>query len=338
MKFINRNGILYVSINGIRKSTKLSYSQKNIKKFKSFYEDDEFFNKFNVKKIVPTVVELCEQLLEEKEKELKRNSYASYLSLLHCRIVPYFGNKYVTEIKPLDVYEWYKTFNDLSTLATCDAILKPTFERAIIKGYIQTTPFILKRPKLKSNYKINPFSFEEANIIILNATDRLRNLFGVSFYTGMRTGEVLGLKWSCVDFINYTITINNQRTLGQDDTPKTISSNRVIDMLPQCEKFLHEQNKITGSNDYVFLNKKNKPYNSSISLQADWKLLLFELDIPYRSIYQTRHSFASNMLSNGENDLWVSQMLGHKSLNVTLAKYSKYIKRIGIRKSTFLDK
>ena len=56
MTFYNRNDILYVSINGIRKSTKLKYSKENIKKFKSYYEDEEFYNKFNIIKTTPTVL------------------------------------------------------------------------------------------------------------------------------------------------------------------------------------------------------------------------------------------------------------------------------------------
>ena len=43
------------------------------------------------------------------------------------------------------------------------------------------------------------------------------------------------------------------------------------------------------------------------------------------------------MISNGENTMWVSQMLGHKTLNTTLLKYSKYIKKVGVRKYTYLD-
>ena len=55
MTFFNRDGVLYVSINGIRKSTKLKYSKQNIKKFQSYYEDEEFFHNFNIKTTVPTI-------------------------------------------------------------------------------------------------------------------------------------------------------------------------------------------------------------------------------------------------------------------------------------------
>ncbi len=337
MTFSNRNGVLYVSINGIRKSTKLKYSKQNIKKFQSFYEDEEFFNNFNIKKSVPTVLSLCNEVLNDKEKDLKNNSYRSYSALLNSRIAPYFKNKLVTEIKPLDVYNWFNTFQDSSTLNTCFTIVKFAFEKAIINGYIFSTPFIIKRPKLKSNYQINPFTFDEAQIIIDNAPGHFKNLIAVLFYTGMRTGEALGLKWNKINFDDFTITIDNQITRGQEDTPKTKSSLRTIDMIKQCEFYLMEQKQLNLESDFVFLNSNNKPFTSSSSLHYCWFELLNKLNIEYRSIYQTRHSFASNMISNGENTFWVSQMLGHKSLNITLTKYSKYIKKQGIRKNTYLD-
>ncbi|PRM87071.1 tyrosine-type recombinase/integrase [Aliarcobacter cryaerophilus] len=120
--------------------------------------------------------------------------------------------------------------------------------------------------------------------------------------------------------------------------PKTKSSIRVIDMLPQCEFFLREQRKITGLSQNVFLRASGKIFSHSGDLAKGWHKLLKSLNLEKRSIYQTRHTFASNMLSNKEEPLWVSQMLGHKNLNITLEKYTKYLKveKTG-RKTTFLD-
>lgn len=338
MTFTNRNGVLYVSINGVRKSTKLKYSKQNKKKFESYYQDEEFFNNFSIKKDIPFVLDFVDEYLNEKEKEIKRNSFRSYLALYNSRIEPYFKDKLIIDIKPIDVHTWYKTFKDRSTLNTCNSILKYSFERAILKAYISSSPFIIKRPKLISSYEMNPFSFNEANLIINNAPGKIKNLIGVAFYTGMRTGEVLGLKWANIDFDRFQIKIDSQMTGGFEDTPKTKSSFRFIDMLPQCEYYLKEQFKITSSSDYLFLNDSNKPFSSSSVLQQLWIKTLEKSNILHRSIYQTRHSFASNMLSNGENPLWVSQMLGHKSLNITLSKYSKFIRSNEARKITYLDK
>ena len=221
---------------------------------------------------------------------------------------------------------------------SCNTILKYSFEKAILKGYISNTPFLIKRPKLISSYEMNPFSFDEAKIVINSAPDKLKNLIAVLFYTGMRTGEALGLKWENINFDNFSIKIDSQMTGGFEDTPKTKSSNRFIDMLPQCEYYLKQQFQISNKEKYVFLNDSNKPFSSSSVLQQIWSKILIKSNVANRSIYQTRHSFASNMLSNGENPLWVSQMLGHKSLNITLEKYSKFIKSNESRKHTYLDK
>ncbi|MDY0051249.1 MAG: tyrosine-type recombinase/integrase [Aliarcobacter sp.] len=339
MTFINRNGMLYVSINGTRKSTKLKYSKQNIKKFQSYYEDEEFFNNFNIKKDVPTLLQMCDLVLLEKETTIKVNSYRAYDILYNSRIKPYFKNMIVSDITPAVIYDFYKTFKDKSTLTTVTAILKFAFEKAIIKGYISSSPLIISKPKLKSNYKINPFTYDEANIIINSApSDTLKNLIGVAFYTGMRTGEILALKWENLNFENYTITVNCQMSFGYQNSTKTNSSNRIIDMISKTEYYLKEQFKITRSYEFVFLKSDNKPYHNSSSLYYIWKTLINSLNFDYRSFYQTRHTFASNMLSNGENALWVSQMLGHKSLDITLSKYSKYLKKDTTkRKITYLD-
>ena len=337
MTFTNRNGILYVSIQGVRKSTKLPYSKDNIKLFQSYYKNQEFYNKFNLNKNIPTILYFIDDVLREKEKYLKRNSYRSYSALYNSRLEPYFKDILITDFKPIDVYTWFNTFHDNSALNTCYSILKTAFEKAIIQGYISSSPFIIKKPKYNSKYEINPFTYDEANLIINNSPALLKNLFGFAFYTGVRTGEALGLKWENVNFDNFTISINNQITLGKDDTPKNKSSIRTIDMIKKCEYYLREQFKITGSSEYVFLNSDNLPFYSRSFILVHWRNILNDLNLFYRGVYQTRHTFASNMISNGENPLWVSQMLGHKSLNTTLNKYSKYITKIGLRKYTYLD-
>jgi integrase len=109
-------------------------------------------------------------------------------------------------------------------------------------------------------------------------------------------------------------------------------------MLPQAEKFLKEQKKLTGLAEYVFISPiTEKHFIDSNSLNGHWKKLLLKSNFIHRGIYQLRHSFASNMLSNGEELLWVSSMLGHKSANITLEKYTKYMRKTRERKVTVFD-
>ena len=88
MKFYTRKGILYARINGKRVSTKLEDTLENRKLFESYTKNDKFFKKFDVNVNTPTIIELCEEVLEEKEMTLKATSLRAYLSLLIVELNP----------------------------------------------------------------------------------------------------------------------------------------------------------------------------------------------------------------------------------------------------------
>lgn len=334
MTFYNRSGMLYARINGKRVSTKLEYSKENIKLFKSYAKNDEFFNKFNVMQNIPTVIDLCKEVLQDKKDTLKRTSYTSYLSMLDSRIIPFFGKRKVTDIKPLDVLEFYKTFSDRSTLVTCEAILRPAFEKAVLGEIINQTPMRISKPKFKgSGYEINPFSKEELQKILDYNDDRLGNFIAISCFTGLRTGEMLGLRWCDVDFKNMTISINQQFTRCFLQTPKTKKSMSTIELPVEALPFFERQRYKTGLREYVFYSPKNKdPWKSSYYINTLFKEMLIKLDIPVRTIYQTRHTFASIRLTMGEKLEWVSYMMRHENTSITLKKYYKYIKELDIKR------
>ena len=110
---------------------------------------------------------------------------------------------------------------------------------------------------------------------------------------------------------------------------KTQSSLRYIDILLPLESKLKELKSINGNYDYLLLNQSKKPFYSHDVLNKRFKQLLKEIGIKERSIYNLRHTFASYMISNIQNGvdiLWVSKMLGHKDVSITLKVYAKFIK------------
>lgn len=70
MKTYNRNGKLYIRINGVRKSTGLDYTKENIKLATSYYGKDEFFNNFNITVSNKTIIDYCNDVIFEKSKKL----------------------------------------------------------------------------------------------------------------------------------------------------------------------------------------------------------------------------------------------------------------------------
>ena len=97
-------------------------------------------------------------------------------------------------------------------------------------------------------------------------------------------------------------------------------------ILSQQEHLLNLDNfEINYMKKNFFIDDKFDMLSASNYYNCSYDILR-KLQLEKRGIHQTRHTFASNMLSNMENPLWVSQMLGHKSLNMTLEIYTRYIK------------
>ncbi|WP_146876924.1 site-specific integrase [Arcobacter sp. CECT 9188] len=338
MRLYNRNDILYIVIDGKRLSSKLKDTPTNRKLLENQFKNEEFYKKFNVKTKGKTVIKFCEEVLEEKAKKLQPTTMHSYYSLFKSQIIPFFDKKYPHEITPAILKSWYSTFKDRSTLNTCvNGILKLAFENAIIEEYIKSSPFIVSFPTLKSNYEMKPFNLQEIKLLLDNATGWLRNFLGIAFFTGMRTGEILALEWKDINFEENYISITKTRTKGMTKQPKTKSSIRTIDIISQCEFYLREQRKITGLGVNLFSNNRNRKLYNSTTVSSSFEILLKKCNLEYRSIYHTRHSFASNMLSNKEDIFWVSQMLGHKNTSITVERYSKYIRSTKEKRTTFLD-
>ncbi|MCW8896058.1 tyrosine-type recombinase/integrase [Sulfurimonas sp.] len=127
---------------------------------------------------------------------------------------------------------------------------------------------------------------------------------------------------------------------GKDGKLKTESSYREIEILDSLLPYLKNQYQLTGSqNSYVFLNENHEPlYDIKRIRDNQWKKTLIKCKLDYRPIYHTRHTFATVMLENGEDILWISNMLGHKDSTMTLSRYAKYIKRDDKKRATFLEK
>ncbi|QQW91766.1 site-specific integrase [Helicobacter pylori] len=171
---------------------------------------------------------------------------------------------------------------------------------------------------------IEPFNLEEVKTLIENApTLHLKAFLVVAFFTGARTGEQLALQWEDIDFKEKTITINKSlNELGQITSPKNKPSIREVDLLEPVEKILKElKESEPDTKKFVFIDM---PKRSSI-FQRHFKKLLKALNLKDRKLYTTRHTFASLMLSQGEEPMWVSRTLGHKDLNTTYSTYSHYI-------------
>jgi len=348
--FIVRNNIIYVqgSIDGEfkrystgKKDTKLNLSwiKKNAQKeLNRIHQDKEQKKEPSTK-----FVDYAYLSLKLKKSRLKKNTYVEYISKFESCIKPYFKDYDLRDITRLDLKKWQ---NDLvqsgksgKTVNNYRVVFNSILEEARKDGLIKKNHFSdIDKEKIQKP-TITPFSLEEIKLILKNATGWEKYFIQISFFTGMRTGELLALKWEDINFRNKQIHIKKSIRKKVLDTPKTDSSIRAVDMLPIVEDAFNSL-KIHSymKNDFIFLDSNNSPfYDSSYIREGVWRRALKMSGLDYRPLYQTRHTFASLMISKGEDILWVSKTLGHSSLQTTLTRYARFIKSDKTQRASFLN-
>ncbi|MFP6007879.1 site-specific integrase [Helicobacter pylori] len=223
-----------------------------------------------------------------------------------------------------------------NTLISLNALLKSFLEFCETEGFIEKSPyFAITLKNAKEAKAIKPFSLEEVKTLIENASSlRLKAFLTVAFLTGLRTGEQLALMWEDIDYTEKKIVINKSlNELGQITTPKNKPSIREVDLLEPVEEILKElQASEPANKKFVFISMPKR----STMFQRAFRTLLRALKLKDRKLYTTRHTFASLMLSQGEEAMWVSKTLGHKDLNTTYKTYSHYIPKQEKERAVFL--
>ncbi|WQY06052.1 site-specific integrase [Helicobacter pylori] len=272
--------------------------------------------------------------LKEESLRFMRLRFKTILKLMNIK-----ENSKVSKITKESVTNYhnnaFKKYKK-NTLISLNSLLKSFLEFCEQEGYTNKTPYFkITMKNAKDGEKINPFSLNEVKAILQSTPDlRLKAFLTTAFFTGLRTGEQLALLWSDIDFENKKININKSLNLsGVITSPKNKPSIREVDLLEPVEKILKELKATEPANKkMIFLSVPKRTQD----FQRAFKKLLKALNLKDRKLYATRHTFASLMLSQGEEAMWISQTLGHKDLNTTYKTYSHYIPKQDKERAKFL--
>ncbi len=153
----------------------------------------------------------------------------------------------------------------------------------------------------------------------------MKNFIRFMYATGARPGEIIALQWDDIDFERKIIKIYKTRMRDKEGDTKTLASTREVDLLPQAEEALRDQMLITGEEGYIFVNSSKNPFYSHDIIGVNFQKLLSKCGVQARVLYNLRHTFASQLISKGADIVWVSKMLGHKDVSITLKVYTKFI-------------
>ena len=215
-------------------------------------------------------------LLAKEWMGLKPTSKAIYESISK-QLLLYFGEDcLVSDINRAKIADF---FNDClekkykkSFINLKFGILKRVLVLAEEYGVIDKVPNLrFKMPmETEMTQKVKAFSENEVRLLLNSCKNQvLRNYLQIAFFTGCRTGEILALKWSDVDFKAGKISINKTINYYDITLPKTRSSIRDIDILPLVKEALKRQKQLSGKNEYIFCSKDNY-IRFHDKLQKEW--------------------------------------------------------------------
>ncbi|MBD2859860.1 site-specific integrase [Spongiibacter sp. KMU-158] len=283
----------------------------------------------------PSFAEFANQWLMENEVRWRKSTLELQQSFLSRHLIPVFGDRGVNSITKAEVLSFRSQLakvpghhDKLLSAKTINEIvgsLKAILDEAADRYEFNSPTERIKRLKVQKK-DIHPFSLEEVRKILGAVRPDYHSYMTVRFFTGMRSGELHGLKWKYIDFERRQILIRETFTKGRVEYTKTDGSQREIRMSEAVYLALKAQEDATnGMSEYVFCNRNRQPLDNKNFTDRVWYPLLRYLGLNIRRPYQTRHTAATLWLASGESPEWIATQLGHTSTEMLFRVYSRYV-------------
>jgi integrase len=271
--------------------------------------------------------------LDRKEQHIKASTYDTYRRAI-LQLKDGLGNIPLAAIKKKDVRTWCESKTCTNkAIANLTSVLRAALQDAVDEELIDSNPlydFRFKRAEPpKETEDVDPFSAFEQTAILSVLTAQHKNMIQFAFWTGLRPSETIALEWGDVDFIRGIVQIKRAKTFhaAKPERTKTNAGTREVKLLPPAMNALKAQKEHTlllGGR--IFYNPNTgKPWTGDRQIRKFWGWALKRAGVRYRNPYQTRHTYASMMLTAGESLPWISRQMGHSSIIMTTKSYARFI-------------
>ncbi len=294
------------------------------------------------------VSEYLDRWLTDSVKDtVRQRTYERYESIVRVHIKPEIGRVKLKALTPAHVRALYRQKLDSGlsprTVNYIHVTLHKALSQAVSDGLVQRNAAQVKAPRPEKP-EIRPLSSEEARKLIETAykvEDRYAALYLVALHTGMREGELLGLRWEDLDLDATAPTLQVRRTLSETRTgpkfelPKSGKgrsiklSRKAVEALRSHRARQAQEKLRLGSlwqdNGLVFPTTTGTTMSGTNLLGRHFKPLLKRAELPAVRLHDLRHTCATILLMAGKHPKYVQELLGHANISITLDTYSHVI-------------
>ncbi len=296
--------------------------------------------------IVPEKLTVAQHLARWLETSAKRTdppTQERYESQVRLYINPAIGSVSLAKLDAARLQSFYDGLKLApATVRMIHSILHQALKTAVRQRLIQRNISEDVDLPRSEDSEMKPFTEEEAQRFLeAIAGNRDEALYIVAMTTGMRQGELLGLRWENIDWQRgelhveqalRRVRIEPGKRTSQLAKPKTKGSertialsNRAMDALSAHWTRQHEERELVGSdwqeNGLVFPDEWGRPMSRQ-KIYHRFKAILKQAGLPERRFHDLRHTAATILLSHGVNVKQVSEMLGHADITMTLKVYA----------------
>src|SRR5215208_132404 len=299
-----------------------------------------------------TVGEYMHRILEDVQRgSVRESTYSRDKYLLANHVKPALGRVKLRNLSAMHLQRLYRDKLDAglspATIQKMHHVIHKALSQAVRWDLIARNPADAVKAPSPATEEMRPLSADEARRLLDAAKgDRLEALYVLAVHTGMRRGELLGLKWSDVDLEGGIVSV--RRTLTRTDNgkrvalgdPKTKRSHRTIRITPQAVEALrrHLTNQMEEmerlgdiyiDQGLVFTTEVGTPINPSNLRQRSFAPLLERAGLPRITFHDLRHTCASLLFQKNVHPKLVQELLGHASVAITLDTYSHMLPGMG---------
>lgn len=275
-----------------------------------------------------TVGEAMNQWLISCQKRCAYSTVRGYTSAVRYYLEPRWGHYTLDEMNRQEIEDWINTLTVSAKRINNTLIpLRQVMERAYLDGTIENNPMTrIKNLKVQTR-EPEPFTLEEIDRILSVLEGSHKNALQFGFWTGLRTSELLGLRWENVSIEGGYAIIKEALVHGRLKEPKTASGKRKIQLHEKAIEALMAQCHDHKIGDFVFTDPNtgkrwasDQPFRKRV-----WVPAIKNSGVKYRECYQMRHTFASQMLGESKNPLWLAAHMGHSDWGMIRKVYGRWI-------------
>ena len=273
-----------------------------------------------------TVQTLAKIYLEEKAGKVKVSTLKCYQRNIKCHILPKLGDQIAANLTVEDIDDYLETMQENFSPKLVREVGALLLALLRLAGVNFTGEVALPKIRQKNVEVFTESELKQMARIILRRTDETGLGILLTVYTGIRLGELCGLKWQDVNAGKGMLHV--QRTVervAQEDgttclavlTPKTESSNRWIPIPQEMMRVLKPDQRLPET--YLLTGGEIIP--DPRTMQNRYKALLKRVGVPYRNFHALRHTYATRCIEQGIDAKSVSELLGHSDVRTTLRLY-----------------